>query len=144
MRKLDEKAFAEIMGAPAQSGAIRIRFVDNGRVVDMSYKKGHDVPEGLYTVKLVGIKCHNKNTYKMQVEILRDGEIGEVWAEPKIITGYARRYGSDFSDLTDCFNTDTVHSRSSAYVGCIGIIDLSHSGWITLMSKRAFGSSHSK
>ena len=73
MRKLDEKAFAEIMGAPAQSGATRIRFVDNGRVVDMSYKKGHDVPEGIYEVKLVSIKCHGPTAYKLQVEILKQG-----------------------------------------------------------------------
>lgn len=141
MRKVDEKALAEIMG----TSATRVRYEDTGvKMLDLSYKKGHDVPEGIYTVKLVGIKCHNRETYKLQVEILRTGEIGEWWVEPKVITGYARRFGADFGDLTDCFNTDTVHSRSAAYVGCIGIINLSHSGWITLMPKRMFESSHSK
>ena len=112
-------------------------------MVDLSYKKGHDVPEGLYTVKLVDIKCHNKNTYKMQVEILKDGVSGKDWAEPKIITGYARRYGTDYADLDDCFGGGLLN-KSTAYVGRVGIIDLSHSGWITLMPKRMFESSGSK
>ena len=111
-------------------------------MLDLSYKKGHDVPEGMYEVKLLDIKCHNKNTYKMQIEILKRGSLP--WTDAtKVITGYARRYGTDYADLDDCFGGGLLN-KSTAYVGRVGIIDLSHSGWITLMPKRMFESSGSK
>lgn len=105
------------------------------------WDKRHDVPEGFYEVRLVDVKCHNKETYKLQVEILKNGT--KPWPEPTVITGYCRRYGTDFGDLEDCFGGG-IQKRSSAYVGRVGIISLSHSGWITLMSKMFFTSSDSK
>ena len=66
------------------------------------------------------------------------------WTEPtKVITGFCRRYGTDFGDLEDCFGGG-VHKRSTAYVGRVGVIYLSHSGWVTLMPKRDFESDDSK
>lgn len=138
MRKVNEKIFADIMGASAPSGATRIKFVDEGRVVDMSYKKGHDVPEGMYLVKLVSVKCHGPYSYKMQVEVLNDAYTGKDYPNPQIISGYAGRRGKDFTDLGYCFADGEVYTRTSKYVGGLGVIKLTHSGWMELMSRDLF------
>ena len=129
MKKVDTKVLNEIMSAATPTGI---------QYVDCSYKKGHDVPEGIYLVKLVSVKCHGPYSYKMQVEILKDGLSGKEYPDPKVITGFAGRRGKDFSDLEYCFAPGVVHKRSSGYVGCFGVINLTHSGWIELLSQDMF------
>ena len=129
MRKVDEKVLAEIMGATAPSGI---------QYVDCSYKKGHDVPEGMYLVKLVGVKCHGPYSYKMDVEVLKDAYTGKAFPEPKVISGYAGRRGKDFADLGYCFANEEVFKRTSAYVGGYGVINITHSGWMELTHRAMF------
>lgn len=101
--------------------------------LDCVYKKGHDVPEGIYTVKLLDIKCHTATAYRMKLELLDYTEKG------KIIYGYGRRYETDFSDLADCFGEKVVlHGKSTGYIGEIGRIFLTHSGWVKMLSRDYF------
>ena len=101
--------------------------------MDCSYKKNHDVPEGIYTVKLLDIKCHTTTAYRMKLELLNYKEEG------KVIYGYGERYGSDFSDLADCFGEEFVlHRKSTGYIGKVGRVSLSHSGWIKMLSRFIF------
>lgn len=92
------------------------------------YDKGHSVPEGVYLVKLIEVKCHSKECYKLKVEIT-DG------AEKQVITGYSNRDQYGYYDLANCFSDGVLHSKTSQYVGGVGYIVLSHSGWITLLSR---------
>ena len=96
--------------------------------LDCVYKKGHDVPEGIYTAKILEIKCHTTSAYRMKLELLD--------YENKMIYGYSRRYQTDFSDLADCFGEGLVlHSKSTGYIGEVGMIYLTESGWIQLLPK---------
>lgn len=128
MKKVDTKVLNEIMGATPYTPP---------NMVDCSYKKGHDVPEGIYLVKLVSVKCHGPYSYKMQVEVLNYTN-GKDYPDPKVISGYAGRRGKDFSDLEYCFAPGVVHKRSSGYVGCYGVINLTHSGWMELLPQDMF------
>jgi len=131
MRKVDEKVLNEIMGAATPTGI---------QYVDCSYKKGHDVPEGIYLVKLVSVKCHGPYSYKMDVEVLKDAYTGKDLPEPKVISGYAGRRGKDFSDLGYCFADEEIYTRTAKYVGCYGVIKLTHSGWMELLHRWLFPS----
>ena len=95
------------------------------------YKKEQGVPEGIYTAKILDIKCHTTSAYRMKLELLD--------YENKVIYGYCRRFGSDFSDLADCFGEEPVlHRNSTGYIGEVGKIRLTHSGWIEKMSRDMF------
>ena len=101
--------------------------------LDCSYKKGHDVPEGIYTVKILDIKCHTATAYRMKLELLDTKEKG------KVILGYGERWGSDFLDLADCFGEEPVfHKKSTGYIGEVGKVHLTHSGWIQPMPRNLF------
>ena len=101
--------------------------------LDCSYKKKHDVPEGVYTAKILYIKCHTATVYRMKLELLSYKEDG------KVIYGYGRRYKDDFSDLADCFGTEPVlHSKSTGYIGEVGMIHLTGSGWIEFIPRKLF------
>lgn len=101
-------------------------------VVDYSYNKGHNVHAGVYLVKLLDIKCHNKNCYKMKVEIL--GGVGT----PEVITGYAGRdrIQEGYQDLADCFADGVLHSKTKDFVGRIGFMLLGDTGWLTLLPRK--------
>ena len=110
--------------------------------VDHSYKKGHKVPEGLYWVRIVDIRCHGPYAYKMQIEILEYAGNIKNHIEPQIIIGYCRRYGTDFKDLAMCFGTGEIHKKSTGYKGSCGVISLSHSGWVTLIPRDVMQNKH--
>lgn len=96
--------------------------------MDCVYKKGHDVPEGIYTAKILDIKCHTATAYRMKLELLN--------YENKVIYGYSRSYGSDFSDLADCFGEKPIlYGKSTGYIGKVGMIYLTGSGWIQLLPR---------
>lgn len=98
--------------------------------MDCVYKKGHDVPEGIYTAKILDIKCHTATVYRMKLELLNYKEVG------KVIYGYGRRYKNHFSDLAECFGTEPVlHSKSTGYIGESGMIYLTGSGWIQFIPR---------
>ena len=101
------------------------------------WEKGHDVPEGTYLVKLLDIKCHNKITYKLKVEILPDTLSGKGHSYG-VITGYARRDKYGFYDLANCFGDGTLYKRSTTYISGVGVIDLTDTGWMTLRSKEFY------
>ena len=114
MRKIDPALIPELIkGSENQKPNVRID--PNGKltVMDNSYKKGHDIPEGYYLVKLVGIKCHGPTCYYMDLEVLQDAFSLEEFPEPKAIKGYGERRCSDFSDLASCFSSGVVHKRST-------------------------------
>ena len=104
---------------------------------DYTWKKGHNVPGGAYLVKLVDVKCHNKTTYKLKVEILPDTLLDKEHFY-SVITGYARRDKYGYYDLANCFGDGVLRKPASAYVGGVGIIDLTDSGWITLRNKEGY------
>lgn len=96
-----------------------------------------ELPEGMYIVKLLDIKRHNANTYKLSVEVLEEWIGHKPYAEEqKVINGYARRYSKDFSDLSVCFENGVLHKKGSEYVGQKGLISVTSSGWISLMNRR--------
>lgn len=68
-------------------------------ITDKSWKKGHDVPEGLYMVKLVGIKCHGPYAYKMEMRVLGDADSQNPFPEQKVIKGYGERKSKIFQTL---------------------------------------------
>ena len=107
-------------------------------ITDISYQKGHTVPEGYYNVRLLDIRCHNKSTYYMKVQILNKSNSKEPCESQTIISGYGSRYKYDFSDLAACFGDGTLLKSTKAYKGLCGEIYLSHSGWITLQFKNPF------
>ena len=111
-----------------KSKPVAVKAVGNG------YQKGHDVPEGMYVVKLLDIRCHNSTTYYMKVQIISEMCSKAPYGEQPIINGYARR-GSDFSDLGSCFENKITHKRSKDYIGNLGLISLSSTGWIKLVSR---------
>lgn len=95
-----------------------------------------ELEEGIYIVKLLSLKRHNANTYKLNIEIMKE------WAgykpyeeEPKVLEGYARRYSKDFSDIAVCFSNNELHTRGSMYVGQEGLVSITSSGWLTLMAR---------
>lgn len=140
MKKIDPKYLPELIkGSENQRPNVRID--PNGKltVMDNSYKKGHDIPEGYYLVKLAGIKCHGPTCYYMDLEVLQDAFSLEEFPKPKAIKGYGERRCSDFSDLASCFGSGVVHKRSTGYVGSYGVVWLTHSGWIKLLSRDALG-----
>lgn len=112
----------------ATNSSVSVPVVSSSSYTDSFYNKGHKVPEGLYLVKLVDVKCHSKECYKLKVEITRG-------AETEVITGYSNRDQYGYYDLADCFSNGVLHSRTSKYVGGLGYITLSHSGWIALLSR---------
>lgn len=104
-------------------------------VIDMSYDKGHNVPEGIYLVKLLDIKCHSTYYYKMKIEILnRASRLAET-EDHQVITGYANRHQGGYYDLADCFSGGVLHKSTKKYIGGIGFVSLSQSGWISLFSR---------
>lgn len=108
----------------------------NIAMVDNSYKKGHDLPEGFYMVKLLNIKCHGPYAYKMDLEVY--GAIGDKeFPEPKTIKGYGERFDNSFEDLSACFGGGG-HKKSTGYIGSYGVVYLTHSGWIKLMTRNEF------
>ena len=110
---------------------------DRVNFVDTSYQKGHTVPEGCYKVKLLDIKCHSKTSYYMEVQILNESSLEEIYGTQPIIRGYGSRTSSNFSDLARCFGDGTPLKSSKAYIGLCGDIYLTHSGWIELMTKQS-------
>ena len=138
MKKVDPILIPEL-NRLAENQRVKTNIAPAGDLVmsDLSYKKGHDIPEGYYLVKLVGIKCHGPTCYYMDLEVLQDALSLEEFPEPKAIKGYGERKGSDFSDLASCFGSGVVHKRSTGYVGSYGVVWLTHSGWIKLLSRDA-------
>ena len=123
----------------ASSGQTVQPFVPNSKPVEVKavrdiYQKGHNVPEGIYVVKLLDIRCHNTTTYYMKVQIISEMCSKAPYGKQPIINGYARR-GSDFSDLGSCFENKITHRRSKDYIGNLGLISLSSTGWIKLVSR---------
>lgn len=95
-----------------------------------------ELEEGIYIVKLLSVKCHNANTYKLSVEVLKEWAGHKPLEEgPKVIEGYARRYSKDFSDIANCFSDGELHSRGSKYAGQEGLVSITSSGWISLMAR---------
>lgn len=134
MRKVDVSLIAALnKGAENQvvvkdePVATKFTYVD---AVDYSYNKGHNVLSGVYLVKLLDIKCHNKNCYWIRVEILG----GDT---PQVITGYAGRdrIQEGFQDLADCFSDGVLHSKTKDYVGEVGFMLLGDTGWLTLLAR---------
>ena len=140
MKKVDPILIPEL-NRLAENQRVNTNITPAGDLVcrDFSYKKGHDIPEGYYLVKLVGIKCHGPTCYYMDLEVLQDAFSLEEFPEPKGIKGYGERRCSDFSDLASCFSSGVVHKRSTGYVGSYGVVWLTHSGWIKLLSRDALG-----
>lgn len=140
MKKIDPKYLPELIKG-SENQRVKTNITPAGDLVmsDFSYKKGHDIPEGYYLVKLVGIKCHGPYCYYMDLEVLQDALSLEEFPEPKAIKGYGERRCSDFSDLAACFGSGVVHKRSTGYVGSYGVVWLTHSGWIKLLSRDALG-----
>ena len=101
------------------------------------WEKGHDVPEGTYLVKLLEIKCHNKVTYKLKVEVLSNVLTGKDHSYG-VITGYARRDKYGFYDLANTFSEGVLHKRSTAYIGGVGVLDLTDTGWMTLRGRQFY------
>lgn len=101
---------------------------------DLSYDKGHDVPEGYYVARLLSVKYHNSMYYKIQLEILKDAQCKTSDVPRQVIKGYvfrplARR------DFEDCFG---VYKKFSDCVGRVGIIRLSHSGWVDCQDSKCY------
>ena len=140
MKKVDPILIPEL-NRLAENQRVKTNITPAGDLVcrDFSYKKGHDIPEGYYLVKLVGIKCHGPTCYYMDLEVLQDAFSLEEFPKPKAIKGYGERRCSDFSDLASCFGSGVVHKRSTGYVGSYGVVWLTHSGWIKLLSRDALG-----
>lgn len=88
------------------------------------------VPENGYLVKVLSIKCHNADSYKMTVEIIDGKYAGHV------VTGYSRRYSKEHGVLADCFSYGVLHNRAAGYVGETGYIFLHQSGWIDLFPRK--------
>lgn len=148
MRKVDNVLLADliegtkeqkapVLEACSAPSAIPVKKVDL-EGTDHSWKKGHNVPEGIYLVKLVGVKCHSPNAYKMQIEILADGLSGRSYLEVRVISGFCRREKKDCSDLSICFGSGVVHKKAADYVGGYGVINLTHSGWISMLPRVMF------
>lgn len=140
MKKIDPKYLPELIKG-SENQRVKTNITPAGDLVmsDFSYKKGHDIPEGYYLVKLVGIKCHGPYCYYMDLEVLQDALSLEEFPEPKPIKGYGERRCSDFSDLASCFGSGVVHKRSTGYIGSYGVVWMTHSGWIQLLSRDALG-----
>ena len=124
----------EVCSAPSATPVEKVGIVSAGQ----GWNKGHNVPEGIYLVKLVGVKCHSPNAYKMQLEVLADGLSGESYPEVRVISGFCRRAEQDCSDLSICFGSGKVHKRAAGYVGDYGIINLTHSGWVKMLPRSIF------
>lgn len=105
------------------------------QIVDNRYQKTHSVPEGLYVVKLLDIKCHSTTCFYMEVQILREMGKKAPYENQPIIDGYARRYYTGFTDLYDTFEDGIAHKSTKGYIGNIGLISLTSSGWINLMPR---------
>lgn len=139
MRKLDVSLIAALnKGAENQviakdePAAQKITYTE---VIDRSYDKGHNVPEGIYLVRLLNIKCHSTYYYKIKIEILnRASRLAET-EDHRVISGYANRYQGGYSDLADCFSNGVLHKSTKKYIGELGFISLGHSGWINLLSR---------
>lgn len=98
-----------------------------------------ELPEGMYIVKLLDIKRHNANTYKLSVEVLEEWIGHKPYAEEqKVINGYARRYSKDYSDISGCFENKVLHKKGSDYIGQKGMVSITSSGWMTLMDRSLF------
>ena len=101
-------------------------------MIDCTYDKGHDVPEGTYYVKLLDIKCHSKKTYKLKIYIIEDiVDAGNIYTE-QVITGFVGRCPDGYYDLANCFENGVLHTSATKYISEKGIIHLSNRGWITL------------
>ena len=101
-------------------------------MMDCTYDKGHDVPEGTYYVKLLDIKCHSKKAYKLKIYIIDDiVDAGNIYTNQSI-TGFAGRCPDGYYDLANCFENGVLHTSATKYIGEKGVIHLSNSGWITL------------
>ena len=100
MKKIDPILIPEL-NRLAENQRVKTNITPAGDLVcrDFSYKKGHDIPEGYYLVKLAGIKCHGPTCYYMDLEVLQDAFSLEEFPEPKGIKGYGERRCSDFSDV---------------------------------------------
>lgn len=144
MRKVDVSLLPELVaGAHEQEVGVYSLTANTpttlcSGMTDSSWKKGHDVPEGLYMVELVGIKCHGPYAYKMEIQVLGDADSQNPFHEQKVIKGYGERNCKDFSDLALCFARGELRRRSVDYIGCQGVIYLSASGWISLMPRYLF------
>ena len=140
MRKVDPALIPELLkGSENQRPGWQPDATHRKAIESTGYKKGHDLAEGFYLVKLVGIKCHGPYCYYMDLEVLQDALSVKAFPEPKVIKGYGERKGSDFSDLAACFGSGVVHKRSAGYVGGYGVVWLTHSGWIQLLSRDDLG-----
>ena len=140
MRKVDPSLIPELLkGSENQRPGWQPDATHRKVAESSGYKKGHDLPEGFYLVKLVGIKCHGPYCYYMDLEVLQDALSAKAFPEPKAIKGYGERKSSDFSDLASCFGSGVVHKRSTGYVGSYGVVWLTHSGWIKLLSRDDLG-----
>lgn len=143
MRKIDIRLIGALNKAAESQQVEPINFLEednkkdtmarNFEVKSVGYQKGHDVPEGWYVTKLVSVKTHNSNTYKLWVEVLRNWPSDTPYKDPQTICGFARRdpYGGNV-ELARCFG-DGVPDRPSAFFNGIGIISLSPTGWIDLL-----------
>ena len=89
MKKVDPILIPEL-NRLAENQRVKTNITPAGDLVmsDFSYKKGHDIPEGYYLVKLAGIKCHGPTCYYMDLEVLQDAFSLEEFPEPKAIKGY--------------------------------------------------------
>lgn len=135
MKKVNPSLLAELIKAGENQKPKQIIFegLEPSSPEYTGYQKGHNVPEGTYKVKLLDVKCHNKETYKLTVKVIKDWLTDKPYPEEPIITGYARRGPVRFEDLAFCFGDGTVSNNLSDYKDSIGIISLNHSGWITLI-----------
>lgn len=93
------------------------------------------VPEGTYVVRLLDVKCHNANTYKMKIQVLSSWLFGNPIPDTPIITGYARRFSDKYYDLAEWFENGVLHGRTADYVGQLGLVTISYSGWLTPITR---------
>lgn len=100
-----------------------------GQVDYCNHHRTLPVAMGVYLVKLLEIKCHNKNCYWVRVQILGDDTT-------QVITGYAGRDSQGYYDLADCFSNGVLHSKTKDYIGGTGFMLLGDTGWLTLLSRK--------
>lgn len=105
--------------------------LDSPTVEDYTYDKGHDIPEGFYIVRLVSVKYHNKRYNKLEVEVLAD-TAKKPFIPTQVIKGYIEKVLT-LDYISACFGTGQKYDKARKYVGGVGIIHLTHSGWIECM-----------